>query len=196
MILARVELDFRAPVGLGEELEIGVRPGGWGRRASTSSTRCAAASARRQGATVLVGYDYARVERDPGRVARAAGGMSLRAVNSANGVRTADGADAERAVDLVLPDVRGRVALRDRLERDRALRRAHVLQGHRAAAHLARHLGRDRLDRRRVQRLHRQGVHGYYVSCAAEHRHSRSTCSSTCSATRGSSRRRSSARRA
>ena len=45
-------------------------------------------------------------------------------------------------------------------ERDRALRRAHVLQGHRAAADGARHRRRDRLDRRRVQRLHRQGVHG------------------------------------
>ena len=45
-------------------------------------------------------------------------------------------------------------------ERDRALRRAHVLQGHRAAPDRARHRHRDRRDRRRVQRLHRQGVHG------------------------------------
>ncbi len=45
-------------------------------------------------------------------------------------------------------------------ERHRPLRRAHVLQGHRAAADRARHRRGDRLDRRRVQRLHEQGVHG------------------------------------
>ena len=45
-------------------------------------------------------------------------------------------------------------------ERHRALRRAHVLQGHRAPPDRARHRRRDRRDRRRVQRLHRQGVHG------------------------------------
>ena len=54
---------------------------------------------------------------------------------------------------------RGR-ALRDaRVERHRALRGAHVLQGDGAAPDGARHLDRDRLHRRRVQRLHRQGDH-------------------------------------
>ena len=72
-----------------------------------------------------------------------------------------DGADAARAVGLLLRHARGGLALRDRGdERDRPLRRAHVLQGDRAAADRARHRRRDRRDRRRVQRLHRQGVHG------------------------------------
>ena len=44
-------------------------------------------------------------------------------------------------------------------ERHRALRRAHVLQGNRAAPDRARHRRRDRRHRRRVQRVHRQGVH-------------------------------------
>ncbi len=70
-------------------------------------------------------------------------------------------ADAACAVRLVLRDGRGRLALRNAGdERDRALRRAHVLQGHRAPPDLARDLERDRRDRRRVQRVHRQGVHG------------------------------------
>ena len=73
----------------------------------------------------------------------------------------AHGADAAGAVGLVLRHVRGRLALRDRRDRrHRPFRRAHVLQGHRAAPDRARHLGRDRRDRRRVQRVHRQGVHG------------------------------------
>ena len=72
-----------------------------------------------------------------------------------------DGADAAGAVRLVLRDARGRLALRDRrVERHRALRGAHVLQGDGEAADGARHLGRDRRDRRRVQRLHGQGDHG------------------------------------
>ena len=42
----------------------------------------------------------------------------------------------------------------------RALRRAHVLQGDGAAADRARHRDGGRLDRRRVQRVHVEGVHG------------------------------------
>ena len=73
----------------------------------------------------------------------------------------ADSADAAGAVRVVLRDARRRLALRDRRhKRDRALLRAHVLQGHRAAADRARHRRRGRLDRRRVQRVHEQGVHG------------------------------------
>ena len=45
-----------------------------------------------------------------------------------------------------------------RVERHRALRRAHVLQGHRAPADRTRHRRRDRRHRRRVQRVHRQGA--------------------------------------
>ena len=44
MILARVEIDFRAPLRMGDEIEIGVRPRGSARRASSSSTRCAPAT--------------------------------------------------------------------------------------------------------------------------------------------------------
>ena len=54
----------------------------------------------------------------------------------------------------------GRIALRERVEpRDRALRRAHVLQGDGAAPDRARPDDRRRRDRRRVQRLHLEGVH-------------------------------------
>ena len=57
-------------------------------------------------------------------------------------------------------DVRRRQPLRDQaVQRHRTLQRAHVLQGHRAAAHCEGHLGRGGRHRRRVQRLHRQGVH-------------------------------------
>ena len=106
--------------------------------------------------------------------------------------------DAARAVGLVLRHVRRRLALRAaRGERHRALRRAHVLQGHGAPADRARHRDRDRRDRRRVQRLHRQGVHRLLREVRRRARAtSRSTCSSTCSATRSSTPRRSSARRA
>ena len=69
--------------------------------------------------------------------------------------------DAARAVRLVLSLLRRGLAVRDEGdERDRPLRRAHVLQGHRAPPAVTRHHERDRRDRRRVQRLHRQGVHG------------------------------------
>ncbi len=64
-------------------------------------------------------------------------------------------------IGLVLRDARGRLAVRDaRVEGHRALRRAHVLQGHRAPAGRPHDLHRDRRDRRRVQRLHGQGAHG------------------------------------
>ena len=72
-----------------------------------------------------------------------------------------DGEPAVRAVGDVHGHDRRRLALRDRrLERHRALRRAHVLQGDGAPPDRARHRGRDRRDRRRVQRVHRQGVDG------------------------------------
>ena len=107
-------------------------------------------------------------------------------------------ADVPRAVRLVLRDVRGRLALRAaRGERHRALRRAPLLQGDGAAADGPRHRDRDRLDRRRVQRLHGQGGDRRTTSSAPPRRAtSRSTSSSTCSATRASTPTRSSARRA
>ena len=63
------------------------------------------------------------------------------------------------AVGHLRGDVRRGLALRDtRVERHRPLRRAHVLQGHRAPADLTRDRRRDRRHRRRVQRLHQQGA--------------------------------------
>ena len=90
-----------------------------------------------------------------------AGDGGLRAHLAVERATGADRADAARAVGLLLRHARRRLTLRDgRDERDRALRRAHVLQGDGAAADRARHRRRDRCDRGRVQRLHRQGVHG------------------------------------
>ena len=78
-----------------------------------------------------------------------------------------DRADGSRPVGLLLRHARGRLPLRDAgHERDRALRGAHVLQGHREPADRARHRQRDRRHRRRVQRLHRQGVHRATTSAA------------------------------
>ena len=63
-------------------------------------------------------------------------------------------------IGVVLRHARGRLEVRDaRVEGHRALRRAHVLQGHGAASDRAHDLDRDRRDRRRVQRLHGQGAH-------------------------------------
>ncbi len=73
----------------------------------------------------------------------------------------ADRAAAPRPVGRLLRDGRGGLALRARREpRHRALRRAHVLQGHRAPSQLARPDDADRRDRRRVQRVHLEGIHG------------------------------------
>ena len=59
MILARVEIDFRAPLRSGDELEIGVRPAGVGTKSfeleyQVRSGAAVAAEAK----TVLVSYDY------------------------------------------------------------------------------------------------------------------------------------------
>jgi acyl-CoA thioester hydrolase len=59
MILARVEIDFRAPLRSGDELEIGVRPVGVGTKSfeleyEVRSGSTVAAEAR----TVLVSFDY------------------------------------------------------------------------------------------------------------------------------------------
>jgi acyl-CoA thioester hydrolase len=60
MILARVEIDFRAPLRMGDELEIGVRPARVGTKSfdleyEVRSGDTLAAEAK----TVLVSYDYA-----------------------------------------------------------------------------------------------------------------------------------------
>jgi acyl-CoA thioester hydrolase len=59
MILARVEIDFRAPLRTGDELEIGVRPAGVGTKSfeleyQVRAGDTVAAEAR----TVLVSFDY------------------------------------------------------------------------------------------------------------------------------------------
>ena len=69
------------------------------------------------------------------------------------------GALSTGRIGVVLRHARGRFALRDaRVEGHRPLRRAHVLQGHRAPADGADDLDGDRRDRRRVQRVHREGA--------------------------------------
>jgi acyl-CoA thioester hydrolase len=59
MILARVEIDFRAPLRTGDELEIGVRPAGVGTKSfeleyQVRTGETVAAEAK----TVLVSFDY------------------------------------------------------------------------------------------------------------------------------------------
>ncbi len=109
-----------------------------------------------------------------------------------------DGAHGWRAVRRRVRRPRRRLPLRAaRLGRHRPLRRAHVLQGHRAPPDGARHLGRDRRHRRRVQRLHRQGADGLLREVRRRRpRRWRSTCCPTCCSPRGSTPTRSSARRA
>ena len=63
VILARTEIDFRAPVQWGETVEIGVRPSRLGTKSfeleyELRSGERLVAEAR----SVLVGYDYARAE--------------------------------------------------------------------------------------------------------------------------------------
>ena len=68
--------------------------------------------------------------------------------------------DAAGGIGFLLHHARGRFSLRDpRIQGDRALRRAHVLQGHGAPPDGAHDLDGDRRDRRRIQRFHRQGSH-------------------------------------
>ena len=127
-----------------------------------------------------------------------AGDGGLRAPLAVERPAGADRADAARAVGLLLRHARRRLALRDGGdERDRALRRAHVLQGHRAAADGARHRRRDRL-RSAASSTPSPARSTRATTSAAPPRRAtrRSTCSSTCSATPSFDPRRSSARRA
>jgi acyl-CoA thioester hydrolase len=59
MILARVEIDFRAPLRMGDEIEVGVRPANLGRKSfeleyEVRAHDVVAASAK----TVIVSFDY------------------------------------------------------------------------------------------------------------------------------------------
>jgi acyl-CoA thioester hydrolase len=61
LILARIEVDFRSPISLGERVEVGVRPSRLGTKSfeleyEVRANGRLAADAR----SVLVGYDYGR----------------------------------------------------------------------------------------------------------------------------------------
>lgn len=63
MILARAEIDFRAPLAVGDELEIGVRTSRVGTKSFALEYVLHAASRMvAEAATVLVAYDYDRDE--------------------------------------------------------------------------------------------------------------------------------------
>lgn len=60
MILARVEIDFRAPLRTGDELEIGVRPVGVGTKSFELEYQVRAGdTVAAEAKTVLVSFDYA-----------------------------------------------------------------------------------------------------------------------------------------
>ena len=59
MILARAEIDFRAPLRDGDELEIGVRPAGVGTKSFELEYEVRAADAlAAEAKTVIVSFDY------------------------------------------------------------------------------------------------------------------------------------------
>jgi acyl-CoA thioester hydrolase len=63
MILARVEVDFRAPLAFGDEVEVGVRVSRFGNKSFDLEYELRSAGRVVAGAkTVLVAYDYARNE--------------------------------------------------------------------------------------------------------------------------------------
>ena len=63
MILARMEVDFRSPVVLGEAIEVGVRPGRLGTKSFELEYEVRAdGRLAAEGRSVLVGYDYTRGE--------------------------------------------------------------------------------------------------------------------------------------
>ena len=204
MILARAESRLSAPRCVPET---SWRSGSGrlrsGRRASQLEYEVRSGdTVAAEATTVIVSYDYESGR--PDRAARDLEGGPRRLMpvferqTLSNGLRPLDCADRARAVRLLLRDARRGLALRDPgHERDRALLRAHVLQGHRAAPHGARHRERDRRHRRRIQRLHGQGVHGLLRAlCGRAPVDRPRRARSTCSATRPSTPRKSSARRA
>ena len=63
MILARAEIDFRSPTRVGEQLEIGVRPGRIGRKSFVLDYEVRAPDrVVAESTSVLVAYDYDRGE--------------------------------------------------------------------------------------------------------------------------------------
>ena len=63
MILARVEVDFRAPLGFGDEVEVGVRVSRFGNKSFDLEYELRSAGrVVAEAKTVLVAYDYARNE--------------------------------------------------------------------------------------------------------------------------------------
>jgi acyl-CoA thioester hydrolase len=63
LILARLEVDFRSPIALGERVEVGVRPGRLGTKSFELEYEVRADGRLAAEATsVLVGYDYTRGE--------------------------------------------------------------------------------------------------------------------------------------
>ena len=59
MILARTEIDFRSPLGLGEEVEVGVRPGRLGNKSFDLEYELRAGGrVVAEAKVVLVTYDY------------------------------------------------------------------------------------------------------------------------------------------
>jgi acyl-CoA thioester hydrolase len=63
MILARLEIDFRAPVGFGEDVEIEVRPARVGRKSfALDYTMRVDELVVAEAKSVLVAYDYQREE--------------------------------------------------------------------------------------------------------------------------------------
>jgi acyl-CoA thioester hydrolase len=66
MILARVEVDFRAPVELGETVEIAIRPGRLGTKSFSLAYELRANGRLvAEAKSVLVGYDYESGESIP-----------------------------------------------------------------------------------------------------------------------------------
>jgi acyl-CoA thioester hydrolase len=66
IIVARIEIDFRAPVGYGEEIEVGVRAGRFGTKSfdleyELRSSGQVVAEAK----SVCVGYDYSNAQTVP-----------------------------------------------------------------------------------------------------------------------------------
>ena len=60
MILARAEVDFRSPIGLGEQVEVGVRTGRIGTKSFDLEQEIwADGRLAAEGKFVIVGYDYA-----------------------------------------------------------------------------------------------------------------------------------------
>ena len=63
LILARIEVDFRSPIALGERVEVGVRPPRGGTKSFELEYELRAdGRLAAEGKSVLVGYDYLRGE--------------------------------------------------------------------------------------------------------------------------------------